>query len=331
MSVSSCSDVLTLGFSIVPNSFEEKLAKDLRVCPSTGKAVSISYHTFGDPSHPMLLLIPGLNTQGVANYESATCTWLAQQGFYVVRMDNRDVGLSTKFDDVPQKLNMLFYLLPHWLARLVGERQPYTLDDMADDASALIRHLAPGRKVHVLGVSMGGMIAQCIALRSPDLVASLTLIMTHTGNIAVSKTPLSTMLGFLSKPKSASVEHMREYRNWFVDTYLAGMPVVNRTLLDLQATESYARTVYRRGVIRHTTCVSRAPIRDESLKELAIPTHIVHGARDTVVPVGHGYHLHRMVKGSKLTVYPLMGHYIDSYHVQGLWDSVLAFVASTPQ
>ena len=328
--------VLAIAQTIIPNSFEEKVAHDVAVCASSGVKVSIAYHTFGSTEDPMLLLIPGLNAQSVVNYDSATCTWLAQQGFYVVRMDNRDVGLSTKFDDVPQRIFVPGLMLPNWMA--FGEVVPYTLNDMADDAAALIRKLLPSGQTaaHVVGVSMGGMIAQCLALRHGAIVRSLTLVMTNSGNSSVGQPSLATLIGFLHKPKSDSVEDMNEFRRWFVQNYLVGVPMVDTSLLDLVCKEA-GRASYVKGAPRQMAAIQRAPCRDSALLKAfgarvgdgtptVLPIHIVHGAKDRIVPVANGYHLHALMPRSKLSVFPDLGHYFDAEHGQEPLDAMVAFM-----
>ena len=138
--------------------------------------VELEYETFGDPADPALLLVMGLGAQMIA-WDEGFCEALAGEGHYVIRFDNRDVGLSTRFDEagLPD--------MPAIVAALSAGKRPdlaYTLDDMADDAVALLDHLGVVQ-AHICGASMGGMIVQCMALRHPDRVATMTSIMSTTG------------------------------------------------------------------------------------------------------------------------------------------------------
>ena len=319
--------VLAIAQTIMPNSFEERMATDVAVCASTGKSVSISYHTFGSTENPMLLLIPGLGCQGLSLFDTAMCTWLAQQGFYVVRMDNRDVGLSTKFDDVPQRIAVPVLMLPNWMA--FGERIPYTLNDMADDAAALIRKLLPSGQTaaHIVGASMGGMISQLLGLRYPELVRSLTLVMTNSGNPRVGKTPTSTLLGLLRKPASRAPADLIAHNDWVFSEFLIGVKPSTRFLADLIMKE-YGRSGFIDSS-RQMAAIQRAPCRDEALRAGAlkgIPVHVVHGGMDRLLPVACGRHLASLIEGSELTVFPYMGHVVDDGHAQLFGEAVVTFI-----
>ena len=133
--------------------------------------LELEYESFGDPARPPLLLVMGLSYQMI-EWDDALCTLIADRGFWATRFDNRDVGLSTKLDQLGQ---------PNLLAVMSGTAPPpYTLEDMADDSAALLDVLGI-RAAHIVGVSMGGMIAQLIAITHPERVLSLTSIMSNVG------------------------------------------------------------------------------------------------------------------------------------------------------
>jgi pimeloyl-ACP methyl ester carboxylesterase len=151
--------------------------------------VELAYETFGDPAHPALLLVMGLGTQ-MLGWREDFCTLLAERGFQVIRYDNRDVGRSTKMPGRPPTT---------WqLIRRDRRAATYQLTDMANDAIAILDHLGIA-KAHVVGASMGGMIAQLVAIRHPERVRSLTSIMSTTGDPSVGM-PAEAAMGVLLAP-----------------------------------------------------------------------------------------------------------------------------------
>ena len=181
---------------------------------ATANGIQIEYDTSGDPSSKPLLLIIGLGAQMIA-WDDDLCRDLAGRGHYVIRFDNRDVGLSTKFEEAG---------VPH-LIELIGKAMagekvtvPYTLDDMADDAMGLLDVLGI-RKAHICGGSMGGMIAQTIAIRHPSRVLSLISIYSNTGNPKLPQ-PKPEVMGLLitPPPKERKLpEKPPEGETWFGD------------------------------------------------------------------------------------------------------------------
>lgn len=137
--------------------------------------IALDYETFGNPSDPAVLLIAGFGAQ-MLSWDSGFCDGLAQRGRYVIRFDNRDTGLSTKLDQFPVDLGRLIGAASSGDIEAVGASAPYLLEDLADDAAGLVGALGLDR-VHVVGASMGGMVAQLVAIRHPDLVATLTSMM----------------------------------------------------------------------------------------------------------------------------------------------------------
>src|SRR4051812_7253218 len=193
--------------------------------------ITLCYETFGDPADPTVLLIMGLGTQMVAWHEDF-CRDLASRGFHVVRFDNRDIGRSTHLDHLPAPT------IGQLLRR--SKRAGYRLDDMAQDAAGLLDHLGV-RAAHVVGASMGGMIAQALAARYPDRVLSLTSIMSNTGNRWSGQPALRLYPIFLRRPgrdREAFVTHTVRLFG------LIGSPGFERHEADMR---EMAETSYDRG------------------------------------------------------------------------------------
>lgn len=276
-------------------------------CDKTHRDITICYQTFGSPSDPCLLLVCGLGTT-MYNYHESFCNKLVARGFYVVRYDNRDVGLSTHLDGFPTTF-LPRMVLPQWLS--VGEGEPpYTLRCMALDGLNLLTRLGIDR-AHIYGGSMGGMCVQTMAILQPERVLSLTIVYSHSGGPNVKTQSLAMSLSFLDKPKSQSREHLVEFKVRNAKLYTGGY--------DLDEEEASRRTNFvldrspddRNGVLRQVWAVQRAPSRDEDLKKLTgFPTLIIHGPQDTMVPFENGMQLSQLIEGSRLVSFPRLGHYV---------------------
>jgi pimeloyl-ACP methyl ester carboxylesterase len=281
------------------------ISDDIRLC----------YETFGDPDDPTVLLVMGLGTQMIA-WNDEFCERLADRGFHVVRFDNRDTGRSTH----------LRHLRPPSLKQLAlrdGRAAHYTLEDMADDAVALLDHLDVD-KAHVVGASMGGMIAQSLAAHHADRVHSLVSIMSTTGNRWKGQPALRTMPMFLSKPPrdpDAYAERTRKVFN------LIGSSGFER---DDEAIERLARRSWERGVNSASTGRQIAAIfasgdRTEMLREIRVPTLVIHGAQDRMVNVSGGRATAEAIPGAKLCIIEGMGHDIP----RGVWDQIIDGIVDT--
>ncbi|MGH2824171.1 MAG: alpha/beta fold hydrolase, partial [Thermoleophilaceae bacterium] len=232
--------------------------------PANG--IEIVYETIGDPSDPPLLLVMGLGMQ-LIHWDRELCERLAGRGFRVIRFDNRDAGRSTQIDaPVPNLMRAMAGLRFH---------APYLLDDMADDAFGLLDHLGI-ESAHVAGASMGGMIAQAMAIRRPDRVRSLTSIMSTTGERRVAR-PKLRVWGVLMRRapagKDASVEHfVRVFR--LIGS--KGFPFDEERFRTLAAA-SYERGHRPAGTARQLAAIMASGDRTGRLRELRIPTTVFHG------------------------------------------------------
>mmetsp|Transcript_8407 Transcript_8407/g.9498 ORF Transcript_8407/g.9498 Transcript_8407/m.9498 type:complete len:375 (+) Transcript_8407:43-1167(+) len=256
-------------------------------CRSTGAEVSVAYHTFGSPSNPCVLLVMGLNSQAIA-WDHEFCELLAAAGpYYVIRYDNRDCGKSSKFESVTWTPKMLHYALPQllWKDRFYCYA-PYTLSDMAADGMGLLDALHIS-KAHVVGISMGGMIAQVMAIEYPDRVLSLTSIMSAVGRHGQAGASLPTKLTLIRQPKSLHHDDVAAYRVWWAQKVCGNRNVdVNRVFT--LARFGAVRSTYRGGLPRQTAAIMHAPCRDAALRRLKVPALVIHGDADVLVPFENG-------------------------------------------
>lgn len=248
----------------------------------TANGIQIEYETFGNPSGRPLLLIIGLGGQMI-HWDDDLCEDLAKHGHYVIRFDNRDVGLSTKFDEagVPNVVETFGRIMQ-------GEKikPPYTLDDMADDAVGLLDALGI-RKAHICGMSMGGMIAQAIAIRYLSRVLSLISIYSTTGNPEVPQ-PKPEVIGLLITPPPAEREAFIEHMLGLFKTIAGpGFAVDEKWTRKIMA-ESYDRCFYPQGMARQLVAILTHGNRGPALASVKVPTLVVHGTSDPLVPVEGG-------------------------------------------
>jgi pimeloyl-ACP methyl ester carboxylesterase len=261
--------------------------------------IQIEYETFGDPGDRPLLLTMGLGAQLVL-WDESFCEGLAERGHYVVRYDNRDVGLSTKFEEAGS---------PDLMALMSGGEPPapaYTLEDMAADAAGLIEALGLS-SAHVCGASMGGMIVQSLALRHRDRVRSMTSIMSTTGNPNL-PSPDPAVAGRLAMGPAADREDAIQRS---VDTFRAiGSPGFDfdETSVRDRAARSFDRCFLPSGQARQLAAVLGQSNRVPELQKLDLPSLVVHGAADPLVPVEGGRDTARAIPGAELWVVEGMGH-----------------------
>jgi len=282
--------------------------------------VSIAYQSIGRASDPALLLVMGLGGQ-LIHWPDEVVVALCQQGFRVIRYDNRDVGLST-WRQAPANANLTFEVLRYKLGLPVSA--PYTLTDMADDALGLMDALQI-QQFHVLGASMGGMIAQHLAAMAPQRVESLTLVMTSSGAEGL-PAPNAALVQLLSRRSAPNREVALEQQ---ADLLAAlGSPTVkdDRQVLLHQAALSYDRAFNPDGVKRQIMAILAEPSRVPLLNQLRVPTLVVHGTADPLLPVMHGVHLAAHVQGSQLKLIPGMAHRFQEAFKVPLLTAVLPYL-----
>jgi pimeloyl-ACP methyl ester carboxylesterase len=260
--------------------------------------IEIEYETFGDPADPAILLVMGLGIQ-MLGWQEEFCQMLVDRGFFVIRYDNRDVGLSSKIEDAP---------VPDVFALMAGNAASagYKLDDMADDAAGLLDALGI-KAAHVVGVSMGGMIGQTLAIRHPERVLSLTSIMSTTGNPEVGQ-PRPEAIPALISPAPNDRDGFIEYQAGLFN--MIGSPAYPADpdkLRDLIG-RSYDRMHYPIGFMRQLAGVVASPDRTEALGSVQAPTLVIHGEDDPLIQVSGGEATAKAIPGAKLVKIPGMGH-----------------------
>jgi pimeloyl-ACP methyl ester carboxylesterase len=262
-----------------------------------GRGITLCYESFGDPSDPTALLVMGLGTQMIA-WHADFCAELAANGLHVVRFDNRDSGRSTHTSGRPPTVRQLL-LRSSRAAR-------YDLGDMADDAAGLLDalELAPA---HVIGASMGGMIAQTLAARHPRSVRSLTSIMSNTGSMRNGQPSLAVYPIFLRRAPRAREAFIEHVVRMFGVIGSPAMPTAESEVRALAA-ESYARDRDPAGTGRQLAAILASGDRSEELRTIRAPTLVIHGSADRLVAPSGGRATARLIPGAKLMLVPGMGH-----------------------
>jgi len=277
-----------------------------------GGGVTLCYETFGDPGDPPVLLVMGLGMQMIGWHEEF-CAGLAERGLYVVRFDNRDAGRSTHFRGRPPTLAQL-------VNRRFGSEQ-YRLSDMAADAAGLLRELdlAPA---HVVGASMGGMIAQMLAAEHPDVVRSLVSIMSTTGSRWSGQPAFGLYRHVLRRApaeRSAYIEHTTRLFG------IIGSPGFARD--DAQVRElagrSYDRDGDRTATGRQLAAILASGDRTTKLRRIVAPTLVIHGSADRLVNPSGARATARAIDDAHLMIVDGMGHDLP----RGAWPRILDAIA----
>jgi pimeloyl-ACP methyl ester carboxylesterase len=259
--------------------------------------IELEWDAFGDDDGPPLLLIMGLGAQMIA-WDEQLCERFAARGSRVIRFDNRDIGLSSRIDGPP----------PNLFAALAGDYSsvPYTLDDMADDTAGLLDALGIA-SADVVGASMGGMIAQTLAIRYPARVRSLTSMMSTTGAPGVGQ-PLPETIAGLLLPPPVDRESAIEY-GFNVSRVLRspGFPF-DEQRARARSARSYDRGFNPLGVVRQLVAIIASGDRTAKLRGLDVPTLVIHGDGDPLVTPSGGEATAAAIPGARLLVVPGMGH-----------------------
>jgi pimeloyl-ACP methyl ester carboxylesterase len=282
--------------------------------------ITIAYESFGPADREVMLLIMGNGAQLTA-WPSELIDELVKRGYRVVIYDNRDVGLSTKFDSagVPDANAVIE-------ARVAGRPSPlpYDLGDMANDAVGLLDALGV-KKAHVVGVSMGGMIAQLVAADHPDHVLSLTSIMSTSGNPAVPFPADPQAFAKLPRPAPDGDKEATIASAVKLIQALAGpvYPHDEKSIRDL-IVRSMKRSDYRPGMARHNALSALGIFEDRrpKLKTIKVPTVVVHGAIDPLMSVEGGKDTAKNIPGAELRIVPGMGHDLPVALVKTLADAI---------
>jgi pimeloyl-ACP methyl ester carboxylesterase len=270
----------------------------------TANGIRIAFDTAGDPKAVPVLLVHGVGMQLTA-WPDEFVEGLVDLGFYVIRFDNRDCGLSTKFERFGTPNPGLT-----WLKSKVGWplRPPYKLDDMAEDALGVLTALGVAR-AHVVGVSMGGMIGQILAARHPNRVQSLTSIMSSSGRRGLPGPAPAVRAAFARRvPAGADSNAMIEHAVRLLQAIASPAYPTPEKQLRRRVTRSLRRNCCPAGAARQMLAVMASGDRSALLASLAVPTLVIHGAADPLVPLACGIDTAERIPGARLEVIEGMGH-----------------------
>lgn len=286
-----------------------------QVC-DVGRGITLCYETFGEESAPPMLLIQGLGMQMVG-WPDDFCRRLADRGFQVVRFDNRDTGRSTHIKGRPPTAGQL----------LRRQIRPvlYTLSDMAADAQGLLQELGL-EPAHVVGVSMGGMIAQTVAAEHPASVRSLVSLISSTGSRWRGQPSLG-VYRFLLRQAPAD-------REGFINHTVHVFSVIGSRGLpqDTELTREIAARMYDRGLDpaatgRQLGAIIASGNRTPQLRDIAAPTLVIHGSKDPLVSRSGGVATARAIPGARMVTIKGMGHDLPS----AAWPQLLDAIAEHAQ
>ncbi len=244
--------------------------------------VEIHYECFGDAADPTLVLVNGLGSQ-CTNYAEEWCELFVAEGYRVIRLDNRDTGLSSKLDGVE-----------------------YSVSDMATDVLAVLDAEGIGR-AHVLGLSMGGMIVQRLAIDHPERLLTMTSVMSRTGEPGYGESGPEALAVLLAPPARTREE--------YVENHVAALSVygskpewIDEDEARARAGAAFDRCYCPAGVGRQMAAVARDGSRDEALRAVTVPTLVMHGSRDTLIQPDGGRHTAEVVPGARYVEIDGMGH-----------------------
>jgi pimeloyl-ACP methyl ester carboxylesterase len=285
--------------------------------------IDIEYETLGEPARPTLLLIMGLGAQ-LIHWPDAFCQGLAVRGFCVVRFDNRDSGLSTSLDSWgrPDLATVVGQIMR-------GERAdvPYRLDDMAADAVGLLDALGVER-AHIIGASMGGSIAQIIAAQHPERTRSLVSMMSTSGRPELATADREVVRAILGRPppedREALIRYVVRVRQVIGSPRYPESEAEHRALVE----RALARANNPDGNDRQYAAVIASGHRVALLQTLRVPTLVLHGEDDPLLPQEHARDTAMLVPGSEIEVYPGWGHDIPKRLIPTLVDRIARFCSA---
>jgi pimeloyl-ACP methyl ester carboxylesterase len=282
------------------------------IAPVNG--IELAYEAFGDSSDPTVLLAMGLGVQ-MLGWNEELCELLAGRGFRAVRFDNRDVGRSTKIEGGRR---------PDLMAAAMGDASSasYTLDEMADDCAGLLDHLGV-EAAHLVGASQGGMIAQTLAIRHPGRVLSLVSIMSSTGDRAVGQPHPEALPTLLSSAPADRDGYAESAVQVFRVIGSPGFEADEERLREL-ARASFDRGYHPEGTARQLLAILASGDRTEALRQLDVPTVVIHGTDDKLIDVSGGRATAAAIPGARLELIEGMGHDLPAQ----LWPRIVAHLSA---
>ena len=275
------------------------------------RQIELEYDHFGNPTDPALLLIMGFTAQMVA-WDEEFCKQLADRGHFVIRFDNRDCGLSTKLHGVPSNSDAVI------MAAMMETEMPpvpYTLSDMAADAMQVLDHLNIER-AHIMGASMGGMIAQTVAIEHPHRVKTLISIMSQPGELTVGQPTQEAMELIVTPAPSNRDEYIAfapKWQLWQSKKYRSDELSIKAAIRD------FDRSNYPEGGPRQMAAIYASGSRAEGLQKLQVPTLVIHGTEDQLITPSGGERTAELIPNSTLLMVEDMGHDLP----QPLWPLYL--------
>lgn len=284
--------------------------------------LELEYEVHGDPSAEPMLLIMGLGSQ-MTRWPPALYNMLVERGLRVIRYDNRDVGLSEKLEG--QRVDFPA------IAKAVAEGRkpdvPYTLEDMANDAVGLMDTLGI-KRAHIVGASLGGMIAQTVTINHPERVLSLTSIMSTTGNRALDMTTPEAGARLTNRGPDPNVDLEGFLDHAMETSRIIGSPAypIDPAKLRERLHADFKRSYYPAGFARQYAAALAAPDRREKLKQIKVPVMVLHGEADPLLKVAGGRDTHANIPGSELRVLPGMGHDLPPALYNDVVDAIMSAV-----
>jgi pimeloyl-ACP methyl ester carboxylesterase len=278
--------------------------------------INIEYDTMGDPKNPTMLWIMGFTAQMTA-WDENFLKLFVDSGFHVVRFDNRDCGLSFKHDGVIAPTDAVT------AAAVMGEPTPpvpYTLSDMAADAIGVLDHLRID-KAHIIGASMGGMIAQTVAIEYPHRTQSLTSIMSVTGDLAYGSPTPEAMAALLAPPSPDRETYIEGAATWAV---WCSKKYFDLNEAKARAAREFDRSFYPEGAHRQLAAIYASGDRSEKLRQLNVPTLVIHGRDDQLLTPSGGERTAELIPGSVFLYLTDMGHDVP----KPLWPVISDAIAS---
>lgn len=280
--------------------------------------IDLCYQTFGDAANPAILLIMGLGTQ-MLGWDEGFCRQLADRGYHVIRFDNRDIGKSTWFDHEPIPSIVALFTK----ARIgITPKVPYTLKDMAADTVGLLDHLGIER-AHVVGASMGGMIGQEIAIHHPERMLTFTSIMSSTGNPKLPAPKPEAVALLLAAPATDETSFLEGYAKMWKVLRAGSFP--DDEARDAERGRAvWARGYHPAGSARQFGAIFASGNRTEALKNVRVPTLVIHGRPDPLVPFEAGLATAEAIPNATLHVIETMGHALPA----SMWDEIVDAIAT---
>ena len=279
-----------------------------------GNGIQLHVEAGGDPEHPAVLLVMGLGAQ-MLFWPDFFCKSLIDQGYYVIRFDNRDIGLSSKIRHKGQRLNT-FKLMGRFAVGLQNQGSAYTLFDMADDVALLIERLGL-KNPHIIGASMGGMIAQILAAKYADKIGKLGLLFTSNNQPLLPPPFPKQLSSLIGKPDSRDEEGIVSH-SLKVFNIIGSPGYINQVDALQTARKLYQRSYYPAGVLQQFLAILCTGSLLQLDKQIQHPTLVVHGSRDRLLPPSHGKAVAKAIPAAKFELIHGMGHDIPPHFIPQL-------------